>query len=294
MRIPIKKLEHSLSNQFPSASLPKFLVCLTFLLNPGCRLIDWDSISDVSTVDARQTSPKALYHNNRGLKYLTHGKTGKAETHFLKAVELDPGFAAAHNNLGTMHLSRRDLYQAAWEFQRASQLAPNNVEPLLNLGMLHDEADRLEEAAEFYQQALEIDPRNVIALGNLTRARVKQDYDPTEIHSLLHELVLLETRPDWLEWAQELLATRYRTDYGVRPQEPLPQMPQNQNSFQTMDQGLLQFPTYMPAQEQIPAPPAIGELPPPVQITPQTGPTLMDIPGNSGSYIPYMVKPSQP
>jgi len=294
MRILIKKRDHSLSKPSRLASWAKIPYCLCLLLAPGCQLVEWDAFSDVSTVDARQTSPKALYHNNRGLKYLAHGKIGKAETHFLKAVEYDPGFAAAHNNLGNMYLSRRDLYQAAWEFQRASQIAPNSVEPLLNLGMLHDEADRLEEAADFYLQALEIDPRNTIAIGNLARVRIKQEYDPTEIQGLLRELVFLETRPDWLDWAQELLATRYRDDYGVKPSVAGPQMPLGQNAVQWMEQGALQFPVPPWQQEPIQPQLPIEDLPQPVQSAPRSLPTLMDIPSIPNGIAPFVVKPGQP
>jgi hypothetical protein len=66
-------------------------------------------------------------------------------------------------------------------------------------------------------QALQVDPRSAIALGNLVRVRVKQDSDPVEIQSMLRDLVLMDTRPDWVDWAQELLATRYRSDYGTGP-----------------------------------------------------------------------------
>ena len=109
-------------------------------------------------------------------------------------------------------LSRHELYQAAWEFQRASELAPGSIEPLVNLGLVHEEGDRLEEAADYYRQALELEPNNAIAVGNLTRVLVKQDADSAEIHGLLKHLIFVDSRADWLEWAEELIATRYRID----------------------------------------------------------------------------------
>jgi tetratricopeptide (TPR) repeat protein len=218
MRICIDNLDskRKISSPIPSfANTALCLFCLSLLVGPGCRAIDWDPSALRTSLSARDIAPLAIHHNSKGLKYLGQGKTAKAETHFLKAIDYDPKFAAAHNNLGNMLLARRDLYQAAWEFQRASELEPNGMEPLINLGLLHEEADRLEEAAEFYLQALQIDPRSPIAVGNLVRVKVKQESDQIEIHSMLRDLVLIDTRLEWIEWAQDLLATRYRPDYGA-------------------------------------------------------------------------------
>jgi len=123
MRIQIKSLDQGLASHLQIASFCKsqtYLALLLLLFTPGCRLFEMDSDSIRSSIDSLEIAPKAIYHNSKGLKYLSQGKTGKAETHFFKAIDYDPAFAAAHNNLGNMLLSRRDLYQAAWEFQRAS------------------------------------------------------------------------------------------------------------------------------------------------------------------------------
>jgi len=138
--------------------------------------MDWRSGGErIQAGYGKEPSVAALHHNNKGLKYLGTDKLGKAETHFLKARDNDPGFAAAHNNVGSMLLGRRDLYAAAWEFQRAVELAPTSIEPLVNLGLVFEEADRFEEASEQYRQALQIEPKNAIALGNLARVQIKQD-----------------------------------------------------------------------------------------------------------------------
>jgi len=267
--------------------------------------LETDSDSIHSSITSREISPKAIYHNSKGLKYLSQGKTGKAETHFLKAIDFDPAFAAAHNNLGNMLLSRRDLYQAAWEFQRASQLEPNSIEPLVNLGLIHDEADRLEEAVEFYEQSLKVNPRSPIALGNLVRARIKQDHDPTEIHSMLRDLVLFDTRREWVDWAQELLATRYRPDYGAGQnpnlftnsatnnwEQPAVLLP-NGNSYP--GNGYLQG-NFEQVQPAMPGPaflPNGEQLPSPVYSAPIPVPTLMDIPTNANGFLPYPVNETQ-
>ena len=176
----------------------------------------------IGSDDPKAISYVSTHHNEKGLHYLSKGKVGKAETHFHKALNSDPRSAAAHNNIGNMMLSRHELYQAAWEFQRAAELAPRAIEPLVNLGLVHEEGDQLEEAADYYRCALELDPNNAIAVGNLTRVLVKLDADTAEIHSLLKHLIFVDSRPDWIEWAEELVATRYSLSVGTRgqPQEP--------------------------------------------------------------------------
>jgi len=303
MRIQIKSLgqPHSSNVQIGSFfELQTCLACLLLLFTSGCRLFEMDSDSIRSSIDSREIAPKAVYHNSKGLKYLSHGHTGKAETHFLKAIDYDPTFAAAHNNLGNMLFSRRDLYQAAWEFQRATQLEPNSIEPLVNLGLVHDEADRLEEAAEFYQQALQINPKSPVALSNLVRVRIKQDHDPIEIHSILRELVLIDNRPDWVDWAQELLATRFRPDYGTGSANS--NMPSNQSYINQEPPGL-RFPNAYPSPNQSELiqptnPPKSAasveeSLPSPVYSTPNPAPTLMDIPANANGVWSYPVNETQ-
>lgn len=154
----------------------------------------------------------SIHHVSKGLKYLEAGKLGKAETHFLKAVEYNPRSAAAHNNLGSLKLSRHELYDAAWEFQRAAELAPNSTDPIINLGLVHDEADQLLEAATYYTQALERNPNDPVALGNLVRTRIKLDDDPASIHNMLKHLIFIDTRAEWVGWAEVQLATKYKAD----------------------------------------------------------------------------------
>jgi tetratricopeptide (TPR) repeat protein len=266
----------------PSFRFAYCLASLVLFAAPGCRSLDLDLLDFEPALASREVSPLAVRHNNKALKYHEHGKLAKAETHFLKAIDYDPAFAAAHNNLGNLQFARRDLYQAAWEFERAAELAPTSIEPLINLGLIHDEADRLDDAADYYERALEIAPQNPVALGNLARVRVKQDYDPTEIHSMLREVVFLDTRPEWVEWAQELLATRYRPDYGVGLQSESGRSSTGPALDNNRNMGTGMAPQSIPLIiEQVPATPeqfSPQSLPTPQKPAPIITPTLMDIP----------------
>jgi hypothetical protein len=210
------------------------IAALLFVMSTGCSLSGFRDRIDtvIGSDDPKAVSYLSTHHNDKGLHYLAKGKVGKAETHFLKALNSDPRSASAHNNIGNMMLSRHELYKAAWEFQRASELAPNEIEPLVNLGLVHEEGDRLDDATDYYRRALELAPNNAVAVGNLARVLVKQDADVEEIHGVLKHLVFVDSRPDWLEWAEELIATRYSLQPSPRgrSQSPTASEPVRQSS----------------------------------------------------------------
>lgn len=139
-----------------------------------------------------------------------HGHHFKAEKLFQEALEEDVSFGPAHNNLGLLYLSRHQLYLAAWEFEYAANLMPDLVEPIVNQGLAYETAEQIDRAIEFYRRAHMQNPHHTIALASLTRALVKQDGDPGEIGYLLDELIMHDTRQEWVTWAKELRATRYR------------------------------------------------------------------------------------
>lgn len=150
--------------------------------------------------------------NNKGLQAFRRGHLDAAEKHLRQALSLDTNFGPAHNNLGQVYLARNQLYLAAWEFELAANLMPQRVEPLVNLGLVYELAVQMERAEQYYREALQVAPTHADALGSLARLLVKQQGDPIEIHQRLKELVFVDDRPQWHNWAQRLLATTYRED----------------------------------------------------------------------------------
>jgi Tetratricopeptide repeat len=276
------------------------MICFVVLLfmQTGCSLSGFrDGIDTIiGPDDPKAISHVSSHHNGKGLHYLSKGKLGKAETHFHKALNSDPRSAAAHNNIGNMMLSRHELYQAAWEFQRASELSPGSIEPLVNLGLVHEEGDRLDEAADYYRRSLELEPNNAFAIGNLTRVLVKLDADSAEIHGLLKHLIFVDSRADWLEWAEELIATRYRID--GRPRGLLQNQPMDDHRQPPQPHALLMpdtnqwlpepispsgvnlAPGYLPNGNE-----SLDTLPVPIQSNP-TPPALNPLRLPDGAYLP--------
>ncbi|MFN8741015.1 MAG: tetratricopeptide repeat protein [Pirellula sp.] len=206
------QLKQSKPNRACQCILQLVLVASPLLFSTGCHSSFFhDSFDVISASTAEQRSQaRASRLIDQGLKQFESGKLGKAETSFRKALDTAPGLAAGHNNLGNLYLARHELYQAAWEFERAAILAPDQPDPLINLGLVYEQAGQLEIAADYYTQALEINPNHAIALGNYARVLIKMDGDPLEINQQLQRLKFIDNRPDWLDWADELLSTKYR------------------------------------------------------------------------------------
>lgn len=192
----------------------------------GCRELPTVGLPGLeSVVDqpdlARRRSDEQL---RKGGAFIAQGKLVKAQQAFEKAIDLDPTSGEAHNNLGGLYLTRHELYLAAWEFERASELMPESHVPLINLGMVFEEAGQPDLAIDYYRHALAITPQNPTALGNLARVYIKEDGDPEMIRMMLQHLVFIDSRPDWIGWAEELLATRYRSD-APRTENAISELP---------------------------------------------------------------------
>ena len=151
--------------------------------------------------------PKAAQkHNLAGLELLEQDNLDQAEKAFQKALEADVMFGPAHNNLGQVYYAKRLYYKAAWEYQYAIQLMPNTPEPKYNLGLVYEAVGKLDDAITQYDIAQRSEPDNPIFIGNNVRTRIKRGDDDDQVKALLSELLLKDTRPEWIAWAEEKLA----------------------------------------------------------------------------------------
>ena len=190
-----------------AASLRLFaLMLIATLMGTGCTR--WSKLSSRSytTVSERsqEKATKAKQLNTQGLEALERSDLSKAEKLFGDALAVDVNYGPAHNNLGQVFLRQNKLYLAAWEFEFASQLLPERTESLINLGLVYETAGQLEIAQEHYEMAHARKPRDPEALANLARVTIKLDGDPDEIHWLLTELVMHDSRRQWSDWAKDL------------------------------------------------------------------------------------------
>jgi predicted O-linked N-acetylglucosamine transferase (SPINDLY family) len=102
----------------------------------------------------------------------------KAVKHFRQAVSVRPGFAQAWNNLALALKARGDLPAAREAFARALAVRPEYVEAAYNLGILQQQAGDPAGAESSWRQALQWQPshaRTLTNLGNLLRMQGRHD-----------------------------------------------------------------------------------------------------------------------
>lgn len=191
-----------------------FAVAIAFLLLgiAGCSQLSKSGEGSYSTVPKkpRDKAEAAKTLNAAGLGHMKAGDADEALDSFKESLAADVNYGPAHNNLGQLYLDRKQLYLAAWEFEFASKLMPQRAEPYINLGLVFEMAGQDANAQAQYEIALELAPGNVDALTSLARLLVKQDLDPMRVQFLLTQIVMLDDRPEWRRWAQDLLGIRYR------------------------------------------------------------------------------------
>ena len=169
----------------------------------GCQL--WEHPGELIVATGESDHEVARHLERKGRRAFEHGNLEKAASLFERAVLAAPDYGPAHNNLGLVHYEQGDLYAAAWDFERAAGAMPDRPEPVNNLGLVYEAAGRIEEAIGQFATAHELSPNNPIYLANLIRARrVRGDMDASLEEQLRH-LSLIETRPQWRDWAEDQL-----------------------------------------------------------------------------------------
>jgi Flp pilus assembly protein TadD len=179
----------------------------------GCQLAP-DTKMEVVKAELANDPKEVCHQHRRGVDLLRRGRTDRAEAAFRKAIEADGEFAPAHNNLGLLQYDRRDLPAAACSFQRAIDLTPDRPEPYNNLGLTFEAAGKYDDAVRAYETAHRLAPADANCLGNLIRARLERGDAPAAVRPLLEQLVFVDTRSEWIDWARDQLALFHRMEQG--------------------------------------------------------------------------------
>jgi len=96
----------------------------------------------------------------------------RAREAYARAVELDPGHAAAHLDLGRLLHEAGHPREAAEQYRRALEARPRDataVTATFNLGVALEDLGHVEEAIVAYERAVELDPDLADAHYNLSR-----------------------------------------------------------------------------------------------------------------------------
>ncbi|WP_432799807.1 tetratricopeptide repeat protein [Poriferisphaera sp. WC338] len=146
---------------------------------------------------------RAANLNRLAVLQIENGDYEKAIATLKKSLGIDMDFAPAHNNLGLIYYEQEQFYTAAWEFEYAVKLMDNPAEPLNNLGMVYEAVGQYKKAHSYYEKAYEADPDQIQIVGNFARNQVRQGLRTPELKAMLDEIILKDSRADWIEWATE-------------------------------------------------------------------------------------------
>ena len=182
--------------------------CAGLLLLAGCSSLMNHPSTTYETIssDPLHNTKAAQRANEKALELWGNEELPRAEKVFKKALAADVDFGPAHNNLGKLYFCTGNHYLAAWEFEYATKLMPDRPEPFNNLGLVLETVGKLDQAIEAYEKAYALASSNPEFVGNLARARLRRNEEDPVVRGLLCDLLLIDTRPDWIHWAQETLA----------------------------------------------------------------------------------------
>jgi Flp pilus assembly protein TadD len=141
----------------------------------------------------------------KGVDQVRAGDYAAAADLFEKALQADAYAGEAYNNLGLVYFHQGDFYQAAWHFRYAMRLLPHQPQPRNNLGLVFESAGRYDEAVAQFNDALRLQADNPELLGNLVRARLRNGDTSPDLRDQLQNLIAMDSRPQWRQWAQRKL-----------------------------------------------------------------------------------------
>jgi tetratricopeptide (TPR) repeat protein len=104
-------------------------------------------------------------HNLIGIALTTSGKIEEANTHFQKAIMLNPKFYPALKNLAINEMRLNRIEEAKAHLTQALQIEPNDPVVHLALGEIHFQGKQFREAADHYDRSRDLpfnDPRMVL------------------------------------------------------------------------------------------------------------------------------------
>jgi Tfp pilus assembly protein PilF len=188
--------------------MPRFLLIILFALPTlGCSTAPRPAEDEYQTLgkNVGRETERARALNDRAAELINNGNYPDAQKLLKEALAADVMFGPAHNNLGKVYYTQKNLYLAAWEFTYAAKLMKHQPEPRNNLGLVFEASGKLDDAVSEYSEARKLEPENPQFLGNEARARVRRGERGPEVRELLDQIVSLDSRPAWLEWARDQL-----------------------------------------------------------------------------------------
>ena len=179
------------------------MLCL-ILAMCGCARFTTQKQRDYQTIPESgfRNTQLARQKNNQAIELLCQDNCNQAEKLLNEALIADVDFGPAHNTLGKVYFKAKKYYLAAWEFEYAQRLMPERTEPVNNLGLVFEAVGQFDHAVAYFEQAVAMSPETPQYLGNLIRSRLSRGDTPFELQGEIKNLILIDDRPEWVNWAK--------------------------------------------------------------------------------------------
>ena len=174
--------------------------------------------------EARNTTSKEAYAAYiRGRGYLSRSSSPEnadsAIAEFMRALDLDPGYAAAYALLGSAQWNKYEQTKdQEWitkmrdSCQHAQKLAPASAGANICLGMLEGGSGRYDQAASYFQLALDADPTNEFIYKELAGAYQHQGRLEQAEKTYQKAIQMHPENPSGYAWLGALYARQARYD----------------------------------------------------------------------------------
>jgi tetratricopeptide (TPR) repeat protein len=169
-------------------------LCAVFVTFPGC---------------SRDPSVNKQKYFESGNRYFEQGKYDEAGLQFVKALKIDPNFAAAHYQLAQTYIHLQAWPGAKGELQRTVELDPTNVKAQFELGNLLVAARSFAEAQAVADGLLKNAPDNVNAHVLKASLEFAQNDRDAAIQELQNAIALDATRPELYVHLAELQSAKH-------------------------------------------------------------------------------------
>lgn len=195
------------------------------------------TIASINLFAKKITKPteRAVYHANKGVKYLNQGDLERAETEIKTAIELSPEFVDAYNNLGIVYKLKGDLYSAKSYFEKAIKLDKHYASAISHLSMVYLELGDIDNALKYGKKAVKVGTPKPITHFNLAlvyleknRKKPGKNFDnyaekqlsiTTELDPNMFEAHKTLARLYKKQGKYEQAAIRYRLALGNHPED---------------------------------------------------------------------------
>jgi len=125
---------------------------------------------DICTSLLKQSENNIGVLNILGLCHFAKKDYKKAESIFLKGLEIDTNFIPLLNSLGRMYHEVRESNKAEKTLLKALAIQPEAYQTINNIAGYYLEEGRYEKAIKYYKKAIELNPKNAVIINNIAKA----------------------------------------------------------------------------------------------------------------------------